>query len=452
MDKQKRATAHYEALVCSNPSCKGYRWADVARLRGETHCLWCNSKFKQLPELRPYYQATGAKGKGKGGNKPSEAKGGKGGKGGNPGKGGKTPKGGDPKSGKKVTQTCDRQKVDNDVVHKARVEYAFLADLHGKESQKARDAYDEYQHQLELRDAERTPSQRATEKRRLLKNLRTKLVKAAALDTAEQEYTDAQIKFAAAETHLETTSLQVDRLEEELQYLEEQYLRPSAPGGPQRDFVTERAHDAVDRAILRGGQDEDTAEVQQLTNRLLELLDKKDGAQPRKKTRFEADMADEGLPPVPEAPDEADKKSEPDEDMDDTYCGPNAKTSIKILAQYSSKATRALSTRRALPRSLQERVVERREPTKVQHVPAAKDPPPRRPMAPRSQDCNQMQEGKEDVNPGEAHKQPNSGCGKQRPGRKPLDKTREDQEGKGEAKDGKHQFSFWKRSRAMQES
>ncbi len=274
MDKQKRATAHYEALVCSNPSCKGYRWADVARLRGETHCIKCSSIFKKLPELRPYYQVVGTKGKGKGAQSLPAEKGGKGTtpKGGNPGKGRKTPKGDDPKSGKKVTHTFDRQKVDNDVVYKARAEYAYMADLHGKESQKARDAYDELQHQLELRDAERTPSQRATEKRRLLKNLRTKLVKAAALDTAEQEYTDAQIKFAAAETHLETTAPQVDRLEEELQCLEEQLLRPSAPSGPQRDFVTERAHDAVDRAVLKGGQDEDTAEVQQLTNRLLEQV------------------------------------------------------------------------------------------------------------------------------------------------------------------------------------
>ncbi len=56
-------------------------------------------------------------------------------------------------------------------------------------------------------------------------------------------------------------------------------------------------------------------------------------------------MADADLPPVPDVSDEADKKSEPDEDMgnqdDSDYCGPNEKTSTKILAQYSSKATRA---------------------------------------------------------------------------------------------------------------
>jgi predicted nucleic acid-binding Zn-ribbon protein len=232
--------------------------------------------------------------------------------------------------------------VDADVVHKLRVEYDFMVNLHGKESQKAQDVYEELQHQLQLPDAEKTPSQKATDKRRLLKNARNKLVKAAAaLDAAEEALTAAHNKYSEAETHLETTALQVDRLEEELQYLEEQYLRPSAASGPQRDFVTERAHDAVDRAVLRGGQDEDTAEVQQLTNRLLELLDKKEGAQPRKKTRFDDDAADADLPPVPDAPD---KESEPDEDMenqdDSDYCGPNARTSTKILAQYSSKVTR----------------------------------------------------------------------------------------------------------------
>ncbi len=77
MDTHRRATAHYEAFVCSNPSCRGYRWADVARLRGETHCIKCNSKFKKLPELRPYYQVVGTKGTGKGANSPPESKGGK---------------------------------------------------------------------------------------------------------------------------------------------------------------------------------------------------------------------------------------------------------------------------------------------------------------------------------------------------------------------------------------
>ncbi len=281
----------------------------------------------------------GTKGKGKGVDSPPEAKGGKKG---NP-KGG-NPKGGTSASGKTVTQTFVREKVDTDAVHKARAEYNFMVSLHGRDSQKARDSYDELHHQLELRDAERTPSQKATEKRRLLKNLRNKLFKdAAALDQAEAALQAAHDQYAAAEARLEATAVQVDRCEEELQFLEEEYLKPSAAVGPQRDIVSERAHEAVDRAVLQGGQNEDTAEVQQLTNRLMELLDKKEG-QPRKKSRIDGD-ADAELPPVPEAPDEEDaRNSEPDAHMENTdnseYDDPQAKTSTKILRQYSSKATR----------------------------------------------------------------------------------------------------------------
>ncbi len=360
MEGQRRAI-RYEAFACSNPSCRGYRWADVARLRGESHCLWCNSKFKPVPELRPYYQATGAKGKGKGknNNSPSEAKGG--GKGARPkgsslGIGVQTSKGTAKPAAQKVTRTFDRAKVDSDEIHKCRVELDFMVQLHGRESQKAQDAAAELQNNIHLRDLEKTPSQKATDKRRQLRTARKKLAKEALeLDAAEEQLAQAHDKFAEAEERLETTAQQVDKLEEELQYLEEQYLRPSTETGPQRDLVADRAQEALDQAVrAANGEDEDTLELQQLSNRLQELLDKR-ASQPRKKTRtrWSSEDNDAPLPAVPEDQEgDGDADEEPlDERLDDnmgqgTHYGyrhgnpnPIRKTSSKILAMHSSKAT-----------------------------------------------------------------------------------------------------------------
>ncbi len=355
MDPQRRRVQRYEAFVCSNPSCKGYRWADIARLRGETHCTWCACKFKAQPELRPYYQVDGTKGKGKGKGVTEASPPAKG------GKKGKKPKGGDPTgysppggraaSGKHtVTQTFIRERVDTDEVHKARTEYNFMASLHGKDSQKASVAYEELQEKLEARNAERTPSQRATEKRRILKNLRNKLAKdAAALDQAEEALKRAQNLYYEAETRLEESAVRVDKCEEELQYLEEEFLRPPAAKGPQRDLDRERAQEAIDEAVPRGSQGEHASAIQQATNYLMELLDQASGTaegQPvKKKSKIEGD-ADTELPPVPEdhaepelrQPEAADADMESDSDLDSD--GPNTKASVKILRQYSSKTTR----------------------------------------------------------------------------------------------------------------
>ncbi len=234
-----------------------------------------------------------------------------------------------------------------------------MSQLHGRDSQKAQDAAEELKHHIYLRDQEKTPSQLAPDKRRQLKAPRKKLAKdAAALDAAEEALAQAHDTFAEAETRLEDTVRQVDTLEEELQYLEEQYLRPHAEAGPHRDLIAERAQESLDQAILEaGGQDDESAELQQLSNRIQELLDKR-AAKPRKKkkkTRWEQeDMDDQTLPAVPDEPDgENLLDARLDADIDEIdmgqgkqygtqYSNPNSnqKTSEKILAQHSSRATR----------------------------------------------------------------------------------------------------------------
>ncbi len=122
--------------------------------------------------------------------------------------------------------------------------------------------------------------------------------------------------------------------------MEEQLLRPKVESGPQRDLLSERAQEILDRAVLAaGGQDEDAAEPQQLSNRMAELLGKR-AEQPRKKTRVDADAPDADLPAVPETrADESDDEDMGQENQND-YQGPIKTTSEKILAQYSTKATR----------------------------------------------------------------------------------------------------------------
>ncbi len=285
---------------------------------------------------------------------PSEAKGGgkKGTiKGGGHGKGGKTPTA--PAKDGKATYTFDRQRVETDLVYKYRVDLALMEQLYGKESQRAQDAAEVLNHQIYLRDQDKTPSQRATDKRRQLKAARKRLAKdAAALDTAEEALKQAQAAYEAATAKMESTVLQVDTLEEELQYWEEQFLLPQATTGPQRDFIAERAKETLDQAVLEsGGQDDESAELQQLTNRMQEILDKK-AAEPRKKTKTQCakeDTADQSLPAVPE--EEFDVRLDDDIDEIDMEEGkneydntnsaqlPSRKTSANILARHSSKAT-----------------------------------------------------------------------------------------------------------------
>ena len=356
----QRGAVRYEAYICSNQSCRAYRWADIARLWGETHCIKCHSAFKKTPELRPVGGTKGAKGKGKA--NPSEAKGGNKRattpttKGGGHGKGGKSPP--SPAKDGKVTHTFDRQKVDTDPVHKCRMELAFMEQLHGKESQKAQDAAAELENQLYLRDQVKTPSQRATDKRRQLKAARRRLFKdAAALDTAEEALRQAQAAYDAATQKMEHTAMQVDSLEEELQYLEEQFLLPQAATGPQRDLLAERAQETMDQAVREsGGQDEESAELQQLTNRMQEILDNRAaGPRKKKKTTYEkANSSDHPLPAVPHG--ESDGESfdaRLDADIDEidmaevkqeygTNPDPSRKTSDAILAKHASKATIAV--------------------------------------------------------------------------------------------------------------
>ena len=244
--------------------------------------------------------------------------------------------------------------MDADEVYKARAEYTSMVNIHGRDSQKARLAFDELQEKLEIRDAERTPSQKATEKRRLLKNLRDRLARnAAALDQAEEALKKAQDLYDEAERRLETTAVQVDKCEEELQYLEEEFLRPATTTGPQRNLEHERAHEAIDKAVLQGGSGENTSQIQQLTNQLLELLDQdsgtKEGQPSKKKSKLDGtgDDANMDLPPVPEGPAEPDEIMEHDSDLDSD--GPNTKASVKILRQYSSKATRVHIQRKRNP-------------------------------------------------------------------------------------------------------
>ena len=349
--------------MCSNGACRAYRWADIARLRGETHCIKCASIFKKVPELRPY-KVDGTKGKGKGmgkgalNNHSSQAKGG--GKGGKP-KGGVRGTGANPtatsnRHTNKVTLTFDRAKLDADPVQTCRAKLAALQSICGKESQAALDTAEELKHLLILRDRERTPAQKATDKRRQLRDARKRLSKrAAALDAAEQALEKAQDEFDTATVTFTEQAKLVDTLEEELQLLEEQYMQAPTEAGPQRDFIAERAQDVLDAAILEsGGQDEESMEIQQHANILYELLAKRvwNPRKTRKKTSGQDNMDPENYPAVPADPsdDEGDRidarldadVDEIDMDKDDSKPDQTRRqsASAKILAKLSSRATR----------------------------------------------------------------------------------------------------------------
>ena len=355
MDPQQRLP-RYEAYVCSNGACRAYRWADIAQLRGETHCVKCFSIFKKVPELRPY-KVDGTKGKGKGEHNrhSSQAKGGgKGGKskGGTRGTGDK-PADNPKKEATKVTLTFDRTKLDADPVLACRTKLAALQNICGKESQAALDAADELKHLLLLRDSEKTPTQKATDKRRQLRDARKRLAKrAVALDAAEAALEKAQDEYDSATDMFKEQVRIVDSLEEELQLLEEAYLRPQAEAGPQRDLLAERAQEVLDAAILAsGGQDEDGMAIQQHINGLYELLDKR-ASNPRKKTRIQSCTEPDAYPAVPA--DQSDEEGDGidarlDDDVDeidmdkaDSKTDRNSRltASAKILAKHSSRATR----------------------------------------------------------------------------------------------------------------
>jgi hypothetical protein len=295
------------------------------------------------------------KGKGKGGNAntgvTSEAKGGgkgKKGKGGNPGTGPKTPDKPQTQSGK-VTITFSRNHLETDAIQKCRAEVSAMEGIYAKDSHAAQNARGRLSQLLHQRDEGKTPSQKATDKRRQLKDARKKLGRAAHnLDTAEATLAAAQADFEAAKSKLEDMVVYTDRLEEELQYYEEQYLRPQATPGAQRDLVLERAQDARDRAMLgSGGQDAARAELQQLTNRIDAIMEDI-ASEPRKKTRTRWDDPDD-LPPVPEEGGdkaEASARLGPDVvevDMEETDThGEASTTSQRILAKMASSTTRSI--------------------------------------------------------------------------------------------------------------
>ncbi len=343
----KRRLPRAEAYICSNPSCRAYRFCDVADLRGETHCTKCNSVFKTIPELRSY-KMVGIKGKGKGkgksahNNAPSEAKGGGKGKKGKGGPGQGTPT--NPKSnvgGEKVVLTFSRKQLD-DPIQQSRANLAFVRAVWGKDAERAQTAQAELDDLLQLREEERTPSQKAAAKRRQLKETDKKVVRARhVLDAAEEALEKAKTAYEDAKYNFQDLVVRADTLEEEIQYFEAQYQATPTPPGAQRDLLLERAHEIRERAILEsGGDDPLRGQLQQAVNHLQDVLDCM-ASEPRKKAKTDP-LNQSELPAVPEEQGQGELDARlgadvEEVDMDDSQNDGPTKASDRILSQHASR-------------------------------------------------------------------------------------------------------------------